>query len=77
MVNYPVRIDSRSRLTVEDFYQLLKRIPAQARRENYLMAALPGCDSRDVTGLQISQSDQAEKWEFKMRIRLERREGDE
>jgi hypothetical protein len=49
-------------ITGEDLYQLLRQIPRKAR-ENYLM-----CNGNDVLGLSIGQSDQAEPWEFKLRL---------
>lgn len=52
-------------ITAEDLYQLLKQIPRKAR-ENYLM-----CGDGDVTGISISQSDQAEPWDFKIHIKVD------
>lgn len=56
-------------MTLEDLYQLLKRVPLKAR-ENYVMIVDKDCMSHDVIGLQFAQSDQAEKWEFKVYLKV-------
>ncbi len=53
----------RGGLTVQDLLDLLKSVPAKAR-QNYVMVAGMG----DVVGIQMAQSDQAEKWDFKVYI---------
>jgi hypothetical protein len=54
-------------MTLQELLDLLKSVPRQAR-SNYLMAAGPDGISRDVTGLHFAQSDQSEKWEFKVYV---------
>ncbi|HEY1898142.1 MAG TPA: hypothetical protein VGG62_17815 [Terracidiphilus sp.] len=55
-------------LTIQDLLDLLKRVPAQARG-NYLRVNCGDGEVREVTGLQFAQSDQAEKWEFKVYLK--------
>jgi len=51
--------------TLQELLELLKRIPAKARG-NYLMIVFPDGTQRDITGISFAQSDQAEKWDFKV-----------
>jgi hypothetical protein len=53
-------------LTLQDLLELIRKIPARAR-QNYVMVSM-GDERGDVTGLAFAQSDQAEKWEFKIYI---------
>jgi hypothetical protein len=52
-------------LTVDDLITLLRRLPSRAR-QNYIMA-----DCKDVIGISIGQSDQAETWELKIHLLLD------
>lgn len=49
-------------ITLQDLYELLKRIPRKAR-DNFVTV-----DGKDVLGISFGQSDQAEKWEFKAHL---------
>jgi len=51
-------------ITVQDLLELLQRIPLRAR--HYVQMAGPNDIPVDVTGIQFAQSDQAEKWDFKV-----------
>lgn len=57
-------------LTIQELLDLLKRIPAKARH-NYLMVCFPDGVFHDVTGISFTQSDQAEKWDFKVYVDTE------
>jgi hypothetical protein len=54
-------------MTIQDMLDLLHSIPHQARH-NHLMVCGPDDVSRDVAGIAFAQSDQAEKWDFKVYI---------
>jgi hypothetical protein len=58
-------------LTVQDLLMLLRSIPVQARN-NYVMVIGEGGVPLEVTGVQFAQSDQAEKWEFKVYLKTEK-----
>lgn len=52
-------------ILLQDLYEFLKRMPRKARG-NYLTV-----DGKDVLGISFGQSDQAEKWEFKVSLVLD------
>jgi hypothetical protein len=54
-------------ITLEDLYQWLRTVPRKAR-ENYVT----GEDGKDLIGFSFGQSSEAEKWEFKVHLVLER-----
>lgn len=60
--------DGDDGLTIEQLYQLLGSIPRKAR-DNYIMILAPDGCAADVAGLQFAQSDQAEKWDFKVYLK--------
>lgn len=59
-------------LTLQELYDLIRKIPARAR-QNYVMVTM-GDERADVTGLAFAQSDQAERWEFKIYIKTNHKE---
>lgn len=54
-------------MTIQEMLDLLRSVPRQARH-NYLMVSGPNGDVRDVTGIHFAQSDQSERWDFKVYI---------
>lgn len=56
--------------TLEDLYQFLKSVPRKVRESNYPEVATPDDRFFEVSGIQFSQSDQAEKHEFKVYLKL-------
>jgi hypothetical protein len=54
-------------MTIQELLDLLKSVPPKARH-NYVMVSHGDAPPEDVTGLHFAQSDQAEKWEFKVYI---------
>jgi hypothetical protein len=50
-------------VTVQELLDFLRTIPKQARGNYLMIATADGC--HDLTEIQVAQSDQAEKWEFK------------
>jgi hypothetical protein len=54
-------------MTIQEMLDLLRSIPRQAR-QNYLSMVDKDGNIVDVTGLHFAQSDQAEKWEFKVYV---------
>jgi hypothetical protein len=59
-------------ITLQDLLELIRKIPAKAR-QNYVQVNLGG-ESAEVTGIAFAQSDQAEKWEFKVYIATDYKE---
>jgi hypothetical protein len=53
-------------ITAQDLLELLQSVPPRVR-QNYIMI-----DGVDVTGISFAQSDQAEPWEFKVYITIDR-----
>lgn len=54
-------------LTIQELLDILKSVPRQARH-NYMMVTGPDGIAHDVTGVHFAQSDQAEKWDFKVYV---------
>jgi len=55
-------------MTLQDLLELLRSLPRQAR-DNYVTVYSPDNIQRaEVRGLAFAQSDQAEKWEFKISL---------
>jgi hypothetical protein len=59
-------------LTLQDLLELIRNFPAKAR-QNYVRVNMGG-ESAEVTGIAFAQSDQAEKWEFKIYITTDYKE---
>ena len=58
-------------LTIQDTIDMLKQIAPKARRFSYLNIVDEECNIRDVIGMGIGQSDQAEKHELKVNLLLD------
>lgn len=59
-------------ITLQDLLELIHSVPAKAR-QNYVQVRV-GDDLAEVTGLAFAQSDQAEKWEFKIYIKTDHKD---
>jgi hypothetical protein len=55
-------------MTLQELLELLKRIPRRVRESNYPMIVYPDNTIGELRSLHFAQSDQAEKWEFKVYI---------
>ena len=53
------------RMTVWELLDTLRQVPRQARH-NYLMMVVSPSGSTELAALQFAQSDQAEKWDFRV-----------
>ena len=51
--------------TIQELLDTLKQVPRQARH-NYLMMVVSPSGSTELAALQFAQSDQAEKWDFRV-----------
>lgn len=60
--------DPQMGMSIEELYQILRRIPRKVRESNYMMVVHPDMSIDDVRGLSFAQSDQAEKHEFKVYV---------
>ena len=52
-------------MTVWELLDTLRQVPRQARH-NYLMMVVSPSGSTELAALQFAQSDQAEKWDFRV-----------
>lgn len=54
-------------MTLQDLYELLKKLPRKAR-DNYFSVASEDGRQAEIHGMSFGQSDQAEKWEFNVHL---------
>lgn len=60
--------DPQTGMSMQELYELLRRVPRRVRESNYMMVSHPDGSRDDVRGLHFAQSDQAEKHEFKVYV---------
>lgn len=54
-------------MTLQDLYEMLKRLPRKAR-DNYFSVTAEDGKQAEIHGLSFGQSDQADKWEFSVHL---------